>query len=115
MTESANPNHNAPRVLQVIAIAMLLWALLPINPYSYSYYILLRFVVSAVCAYLAFQASRLRMVGWTWILGLTAVLYNPFFRIHLDRGVWSVINIATIGLLAWTIWALRNIETPTIK
>jgi hypothetical protein len=79
---------------QVIASIMLLWALNPRNPYGY--YILLRWVCCGVFVFLAFQALAHEMHGWTWVFGITALVYNPFFRIHLMREIWLVVNVVTI-------------------
>jgi FtsH-binding integral membrane protein len=79
---------------QAIAGVMLLWALNPENPYGY--YILLRWVCCAAFTYLALKAHAQAKEGWVWILGVTAVIYNPIIRVHLTREIWSVINIATL-------------------
>ena len=92
-------------ILQAIATAMLLWALNPENPYGY--YILLRWVCCAIFAYLAIQAIAQEKQGWVWVLGVTAVVYNPIFRIHLTREIWSVINIASIIVAIASIFILR--------
>ena len=81
---------------QSIACVVLLWALNPNNPYGY--YIFLRVVCCAVFAYLAFHAFAQEMHGWGWVLGITAVVYNPIYRIHLTREIWSIINLVTIGI-----------------
>ena len=91
---------------QIIAIAMLLWALNPDNPYGY--YILLRIVLCAICAYLAFRALEIGVDAWVWTMGVTAVIYNPVIRIHLTREIWSVVNIATIIVLAISFATLRK-------
>jgi uncharacterized membrane protein YwzB len=78
---------------------MLLWALYPGNPYGY--YVLLRWVCCAAFAYLALQALSLEKQGWVWVLGITAVVYNPVVRIHLNREIWSVVNVITI-CIAWS-------------
>lgn len=88
---------------------MLLWAFNPDNPYGY--YILLRFMLCGTCAYLAFHASEIKSDKWVWILGVTAVIYNPILRIHLTREIWSVINIATIIILVITFSVLRTQRT----
>lgn len=85
---------------------MLLWALNPANPYGY--YILLRIVICASCAYLAFRAAEVNKNQWVWILGVSAVVYNPLIRLHLNREIWSVVNVVTIIVLIMTPWALRN-------
>jgi len=97
MTENQNQR---PFIPQVIAILMLLWALNPGNPYGY--YVLLRIVICAICAFLAFRAMETGNDKWVWILGVTAVIYNPVIRIHLTREIWSVVNIATVVVFAIT-------------
>ena len=92
---------------------MLLWALNPENPYGY--YILLRVVLCAICAFLAFRALDIGSDRWVWILGVTAVIYNPIIRIHLTREIWSVVNIATIVVLSITFGALRKQSEPKEK
>ena len=96
----------ASTIPQTVAIGMLAWALVPTNPYGY--YILLRFVVCGVCAYLAVRAYQIAKVPWVWVLGITALLYNPLIRVHLTREIWSVVNVATILVLAATVFGLRN-------
>ena len=92
-------------VPQLIACLMLLWALKPHNPYGY--YILLRWVCCAVFAYVAFQALSQEKQGWAWVLGITAVVYNPIVQVHLTRGIWSVVNIITIGIAVASVFAVK--------
>lgn len=107
-------NHNrAPFIPQIVAILMLLWALNPENPYGY--YLLLRIVLCAICAFLAFCALEIGKDKWVWILGVTAVIYNPIIRIHLTREIWSVVNIATVVVLAITVGTLRKRSLPEQK
>ena len=91
---------------QVICIVMLLWALNPNNPYAY--YILLRWICCGTFAYLAFQSLESEKEGWVWVLGITALLYNPIFPVHLNRGVWSIFNVITIGIAGASIFVLRD-------
>ena len=93
---------------QAIVIPMLLLALNPDNPYGY--YILLRWVCCAAFVYLAFHALTLEESGWVWILGVTAVIYNPIFRVPGTRDMWSLINLATIGLAVASIFVLKHDE-----
>jgi uncharacterized membrane protein len=95
---------------QVIVCVLLLWALNPDNPYAY--YILLRWVCCGVFSFLAFKAFDLKMQGLTWILGFTALVYNPIFRVHLTRAIWSAVNIATIIIaVASIIWFKKGEKT----
>jgi hypothetical protein len=88
---------------QIVAIAMLVWALIPANPYSY--YVLLRFAICGISSYLAYKAFELNRAGLGWVLAIVAVAYNPIVRVHLDREIWSIVNIATIAVLMSSIWA----------
>ena len=94
---------------QVVAIGMLFWALNPDNPYGY--YVLLRWVCCGIFAYLAFQALERDIRDWVWILGITALIYNPIFSVHLTRGIWEMVNIATIVIAITSIFMFRK-EKP---
>ena len=91
---------------QAIVIPLLLWALIPANPYGY--YIVLRWICCVAFAYLAIQALSLGRDGWVWILGVTAVVYNPIFRIHATREIWSIVNLVTIALAVASIFVLKS-------
>lgn len=111
MTDTQAQKNEIP-IAQVIGIGMLLWALVPANPYGY--YILLRIVICGIFVYLAVRAFDLRKFGWVWALAITAAIYNPIIRVHLTREIWSVVNIATIVVLAATILVLRKKGTKDI-
>ncbi len=83
-------NSRARFIPQIVAILMLLWALNPENPYGY--YVLLRIVLCGICAFLAYRALKIGNEKWAWILGVTAVIYNPIIPIHLTREIWSVVK-----------------------
>jgi hypothetical protein len=84
---------------------MLLWALNPENPYGY--YVLLRWICCGIFAYLAFKGFEQGHQGWVLVLGITAAVYNPIFRVHLTREIWSVVNVAAIGTAVASTFALR--------
>jgi hypothetical protein len=98
---------------QVIVSIMLLWALNPGNPYGY--YILLRWVCCGVFAFLTLQALAHEIYGWTWVLGITALVYNPFFRVHLTREIWSVVNVVTIVIAVVSIFRLPRQDDSKSK
>lgn len=88
-------------ILSLIPVIMLLWALNPNNPYAY--YILLRWVCCGIFAYLAFQAFAEKRQGLVWLLGITALLYNPVFPVHLNRALWSIVNVITVIIIITSI------------
>jgi hypothetical protein len=65
----------------------------------YGFYVLMRFVVCAILAFWSYAAAQKSLDGWAWALGLTALLYNPFFRVTLDRGTWQLANLATVVMI----------------
>lgn len=98
---------------QAVAVALLMWALYPENPYGY--YVFLRMVCCGTFAFLAFIAFDRTQQAWAWIFGLTAVVYNPFIRIHLDRETWSWINVGTIAVAVVSILTLNPAMATTFK
>jgi len=86
---------------------MLVIALNPTNPYGY--YILLRWVLCPLFAYLAIQTLGKGKDGWVWALAITAAVYNPIIRLHLTREIWFVVNVLTIIIAAMSIGTLKEV------
>jgi membrane associated rhomboid family serine protease len=92
-------------VPQGVATLMLLWALNPRNPYGY--YVLLRWVCRGVFTFLATRAVSLGVQGWVWPFGTMAGVHNPILRIHLNREIWSVVNVVTISVMVASVFAVK--------
>ncbi|MFC1591339.1 DUF6804 family protein [Thermodesulfobacteriota bacterium] len=94
-------------IVRILAIVMLLWALVPINPYGY--YVLMRWVLCGLflfCAYSAFKLSHQQV--WILIFGINAGIYNPILPLHLGRVIWTVINIVSIVFIVGSFFKLRD-------
>src|SRR5690606_5946974 len=39
--------------------------------------------------------------SWVWIWGVAAGIYNPIIPVEASREIWSVVNLASIGLIAF--------------
>lgn len=83
----------------VVCCIMLLLALLPM---PYGYYQLLRLVVCGSCIFGVYVNYK-RKASLDIALCLIALLYNPIFTIHFDRGIWTVLNIITVVYFAYLI------------
>lgn len=70
-------------------------------PHPYGYYQVMRWVVTASCAWLSINAHRSSDEGWVWCWAVVAGIYNPVLPIHASRAVWSVVNLATIAIAVW--------------
>ncbi len=92
-------------VPQGVATLMLLWAFNPANPYGY--YVLLRWVCCGAFIFLATRAAAFGLQGWVWTFGIMAGIYNPIIRVHINREIWSVVNVVTIIVAAVSVFALK--------
>ena len=95
-------------VLWFVAIPVAV-AILPSLPYGY--YSVMRWVVCALCAWLAVDAYRKGQEGWAWCWAVIAGIYNPIFPVHANRAVWTLVNIATIIVLATDALRQRRVES----
>ena len=73
--------------------------------WEYGFFTMLRFVVFAMTAYVAWLSYEGQKEKWVWIFGLISVLFNPFFPVYLDRDTWVVIDVVVgMFLLATTLF-----------
>lgn len=82
-------------VLAKLAVAALsfiaVWSL------PYSYYQFLRVFIFIIGCYLAYRAYEREKEVSFWVIayGITAILFNPIFPIHMAKESWTAINLAT--------------------
>ena len=77
-----------PAMMSVIALATL----------PYGYYQLLRLVVTGSAALIVWQGIERGDRTAPVLFTLIALLFNPVFRIHLDREQWAVLNVMVAAL-----------------
>lgn len=80
-----------------LALAVLL--LLCLAPMPYGYFMLVRFVMMVACGWLAYRYYTMNKVTATWIFGILALLFQPFYKIALGRTVWNVIDVIVAILM----------------
>jgi predicted membrane protein len=80
------------KITRAITIGLLLIAMAKL---PYDYYTLLRFWVSLFAAYEAYKTYKDGSLNWALAFSATALLYNPFFKIHLLKATWIWVNLAT--------------------
>ena len=88
--------YKASVFLRFISGVLLLLAL---GYHPYSYYIILRWVVSSSSLYSGWILSKLKSSNWAWILFIVGILFNPIFPVYLDRSTWQVIDIVSAIIL----------------
>lgn len=88
----------------IIAVALLLC----LFPLPYGYYELVRLGGMVCFAVLAYRSYQQKQEGWTVAYAALALLFQPFFKIVLGRGVWNVVDVAVAGLLLWIVWQEKS-------
>ena len=66
-------------------------------------------------AYLSWQAYRQGKQEWTWILGLTAFVYNPIVPIYFHKtGYWEMVNAVALAIAVATLFTLRGTAVDSV-
>jgi hypothetical protein len=88
----------------IIAVALLLC----LFPLPYGYYELVRLGGMVCFAVLAYQSYQQKQEGWMVVYAALALLFQPFFKIALGRGMWNMVDVSVAGLLLWTVWKEKS-------
>lgn len=64
----------------------------------YGYYQFLRIFICGVSAYGAYYSFDNKRLGWAWVMGIIAVVFNPFLKIHLEKEIWQFVDLIS-GIL----------------
>ena len=92
-------------ILRLISGVMLFLAL---GYHPYSYYIILRWVVSISSFYSGWILSKLNKSNWAWVFFIVGILFNPIFPIYLDRSTWQIIDIIIAVIFAISLSVKNN-------
>jgi hypothetical protein len=106
--EGLRPDVDIVKWVWIVPGVALLIAVLPL---PYVYYALLRVLIAGFAAYFVwkeYEGNAKTVNSFVWIFGAIAVLFNPFFPIHLAKAIWAVVNIATAVYFLWHLRMRRN-------
>lgn len=81
-----------------IVVGLMLLLAIPSDIWPYSYYQILRWVVTIVALYSAYSAYKIKSTKWVYIMGAIAILFNPIAPIFLDKGTWQILDFITAGI-----------------
>lgn len=82
--------------IKLIMAALLLACLLHL---PYGFYVLVRFVAMVVFAVMAVQYNDKKDSTLTVTFGALALLFQPFLKIALGRGLWNLVDVVVAILL----------------
>lgn len=89
----------------LIAAAFLFLAMF--DGWPYGFFTLLRFVVFALTAYVAWLAYEAKQEKYTWIFGFLAVIFNPFIPLYFGRDFWVIIDLIVAVFLIISIFVFK--------
>ena len=92
-------------IVSIVAIVALLLAI-PSGFWPYGYFVLLRWVVAGIALYNLWIAYNLQKMGWVWIMGGVALLFNPILPIHLDKSTWQVIDFVAAFIFVVSVFKI---------
>jgi hypothetical protein len=94
-------------ILTIIASGFLFIALFDGLPYGF--FTILRFVVCAIGAYLAYKIYEYDNESlWVWVFGGIAILFNPIIPIYFQRETWVIIDLIVGVFLLVSIFMLKD-------
>ncbi|MEQ1136461.1 DUF6804 family protein [Acinetobacter seifertii] len=87
----------------------LLYAAVGDFDFDYGFYQLLRFVAFFSFGFASFTAYSHNQQITPFILGLVAIVFNPFLPIYLERETWQLVDIVSgLFLILWTITTFKD-------
>lgn len=92
-------------IARIIVAVLLVWAL---AKHPIGYYSVLRLVTCAVCAYGVYLAMQWKQIGWAFIFGAIALLFQPLVVFRMTKQTWNYVDIATAIFLIATIFLFRE-------
>ena len=108
--------RDLPTRFVVAALIAAVMLLLAFADWHYGYYQLLRLVVCAVAVWGAVLAYRAEKRGWTWVMGILAVIFNPVFPVRLEREIWSIMDLGAAVVLVASLRLLAPVRrVPAAK
>jgi len=108
---TAQPETFKRFVPHILIAALLVIALNPGN--AIGYYTIMRWIVCGAFSYLAVDSHTRKETPWVWVWGVAAGIYNPIVPVEASRELWSLVNIASIGLVAFDVLIGRRVLEST--
>ena len=101
--------------MNYVPLYLAVMLLICLAPMPYGYYTLVRFLATVVFGIYAYRCYMVKKEAMTWVFVTLALLFQPFAKVALGRGIWNIIDvIVAIGLIAFFFWE-RNEEKKAGK
>lgn len=98
-----DPPSKVPAIVTVILLLCTVS-----RKWPYGFYTILRVVASGSAVYLAAGSNKLDKKPWVWLMGATAIVFNPIVPVRLDRSMWIYLDLAAALLFAASLLFVRS-------
>ena len=88
------------------AVAALL--LLCLFDMPYGFYVLVRFIATAVFCFFAFEEYQHSNSDRVILFIILAILFQPFIKIPLGRVIWNIVDVVVAGYLITLLRRINN-------
>ena len=97
---------NKKKNIALLIAAVFLFVAL-FDGWPYGFFTLLRFVVFASSAYVAWMSYEAQKEKWVWIFGFLAVIFNPFIPLYFGRDFWVIVDFVVTVFLIISIFVFK--------
>jgi hypothetical protein len=97
-------------VARVLTAALLFWAL---SRHPIGYYTILRLVTCGTCSYGAYLAVQSKQIGWAFVFGAIALLFQPLIAFRMTKQTWNYVDVLTAVFLVATIFIFPKHEAES--
>jgi hypothetical protein len=99
-------NRKIITIASLFAIVILLIA--TSNGLLYGYYTFLRWAICITSILVGYAAYRLEKIGWVFIFGAVAILFNPIAPIYLNKDTWVIIDMGVAILFLISMFFIKE-------
>ena len=92
--------------ISIIAGILLILAIPPFWPYGY--YIFLRWAIFISSIVIANGFYKANLIGWVFVFGALAFLFNPIVPIHLNKSSWVAIDLVAAILFFLAAYSIKR-------
>jgi hypothetical protein len=95
-------------IIRTIGIILLLLCFLPM---PYAYYVIVRYVICLGLLIAFVDEKKYDNIPFGRVFSYIIIfsVFNPIFRIEMDKIVWNVVDVVVAVVLA--IWAIKDYKT----
>lgn len=94
-----------------VLLCAAIFCFIAIADLPYGFYRLVRWITCGVAIAAAIQWHVNERVGWVWVMGIVAVIFNPLIPFYFPKNAWMVFDAIAGACFLAAFWQIR----PTIE